>query len=336
MNVLFNVLMIVLILSGPTSGCAKKSENIVPSIPVATLAYPFVKLLAASGLRRSEALNLKWSDIDNKLGFIHVRKSKNGKSRTIPLEPDALDALSHLNLRTEYLFTQANGNRPNRHALIKPFQRAARRIGIAKRVDLHCLRHSWGSNKIRAGWGLKKVSMILGHSDISLTAAIYTHLLDGDLKVRDDFQFDKSLQTQNSSKDYLASVSVEKPASGTQTEPGALEDGNFDVQTVIAMIQILQKQLKTLGNPAPVQPGNGAVQPTTEESRKITKNTPTTSRNTHLCYPNATHTKDTPPPSGPEGPKNVENLITFRKLQKSGRRVSNPRPRAWEARALAN
>ena len=47
--------------------------------------------------------------------------------------------------------------------------------------------------KIRAGWGLKKVSVLLGHSDVSITAKVYSHLLDGDLKVEDEFRlgFDK-------------------------------------------------------------------------------------------------------------------------------------------------
>src|SRR4051794_1298353 len=44
--------------------------------------------------------------------------------------------------------------------------------------------------KIRQGWGLKKVSMLLGHSDISMTSKVYAHLLDGDLKVRGDVSFD--------------------------------------------------------------------------------------------------------------------------------------------------
>lgn len=63
---------------------------------------------------------------------------------------------------------------------------AAVEAGIKKRVDIHTFRHSYGSNKIRMGWGLRKVSQILGHSDIQATASYYSHLLDGDLKIRDE------------------------------------------------------------------------------------------------------------------------------------------------------
>ena len=57
---------------------------------------------------------------------------------------------------------------------------------------MHTLRHSYGSNKIRHGWGIKKVSLLLGHADVTTTSKIYTHYLDSDLKVRDDFVFDST------------------------------------------------------------------------------------------------------------------------------------------------
>ncbi|MBI3535056.1 MAG: site-specific integrase, partial [Deltaproteobacteria bacterium] len=137
------------------------------------IAYHFTKLLVHTGMRRNEARDLKWTDIDYEGGFIHIRKSKNGKSRSIPIELGAIEALDEMPRRHEFIFVNKNGLRPNKYSLREPFQRAAKRVGIEKRVDLHSLRHSYGSNKIRAGWGLKKVSMLLGHSDISLTARVY-------------------------------------------------------------------------------------------------------------------------------------------------------------------
>ncbi len=153
------------------------------------LLNPLVRFLSFTGLRRSEALDLKWTDIDKKNGFICVRKSKNNKARTIPIEKEAWDAVRSLRNNGEYVFSYLNGTRPHEDSFLKPLKRTAKSAGIKKRIDLHTLRHSYGSNKIRAGWGIKKVSVLLGHSDISITASIYTHLLDGDLKVRDDFLF---------------------------------------------------------------------------------------------------------------------------------------------------
>ena len=153
------------------------------------LLRPLVDFLANTGLRRSEALNLKWTDIDLSAGFIQIRQSKNGKPRTIPLEAQAFDAIKDLQKKSGFVFLYRDGTRPHEDSFLKPLRRAGKRVGIEKRIDLHTLRHSYGSNKIRMGWGLKKVSMLLGHSDISITSNVYTHLLDGDLRVRDDFRF---------------------------------------------------------------------------------------------------------------------------------------------------
>ena len=145
-----------------------------------------IQFLASTGLRRSEALQLEWSDIDFGTGFITVRKSKTGRARRIPLEAASIQALSVLPRTASRVFLNSKGEPFHHDTLIKPLKRAALRAGITKRVDVHMLRHSYGSNKIRAGWGLKKVSMILGHADIAMTSNVYTHLLDGDLKVRDE------------------------------------------------------------------------------------------------------------------------------------------------------
>ncbi len=166
------------------------------------LAYPFTKLLVYTGMRRDEARNLKWTDIDVESGFIHIRKSKNGKSRSIPIEPGAMEAINEMPRRSEFIFVHEDGLRPDKYSLRRPFQ-------------------------IRAGWGLKKVSLLLGHSDISLTARVYTHLLDGDLKVQDDFRFDKSPRKQNS-----------------EVQPAE----KMDAVTIMAMIQMLQQQLAQTQN----------------------------------------------------------------------------------------
>jgi integrase len=164
------------------------------------LLLPLVKFLANTGMRRAEALNLKWTDIDQGSGFIQIRMSKTGRARNIPIDPGAWDAIKYLEGRGEYVFTYPNGSRPDMASFRRPLVNAAKKAGITKRIDLHTLRHSYGSNQIRAGWGLKKVSMLLGHSDISMTANIYTHLLDGDLKVADQHArvFDKANESLDS------------------------------------------------------------------------------------------------------------------------------------------
>ncbi len=161
------------------------------------LVYSFCRFLSVTGLRRSEAHDLKHTDIDRETGFILVRDSKTGESRMVPLEPEAWDAIKDLPRCSEYVFVMKDGKRRHPDSFLVPLQKAAKRAGISKRIDLHTLRHSYGSNKLRAGWGLRKVSQLLGHSDIRITAEVYAHLLDGDLKVRDEFHFDNHVEREN-------------------------------------------------------------------------------------------------------------------------------------------
>jgi len=207
---------------------ARKSEN--------KLLYSFIMFIAFTGLRRSEAVNLRWTDIDKKSGFIHVRKSKRLRSRIIPLEKEAWLAIKVLIGNGEYVFSNEDGTCYHKDSFLKPLQKAAKRAGISKRVDNHTLRHSYGSNKIRAGWGLKKVSMILGHADINTTSNIYTHLLDGDLKVRDEliFDFDKT-ESKNHSKN--------KQALGSGVDFSDLLHTKDGSELVAGVVKVMMKSL---------------------------------------------------------------------------------------------
>jgi integrase len=157
------------------------------------LLAAFARFLAYTGLRRT--------DLDEVSMMLHVRKAKRGRTRVIPLLPEALAAVIGLKGNGPHVFTRLDRSRYHPDSFLRPLQRAARRAGISKRIDIHTLRHSHGSNKIRMGWGLKKVSVLLGHADISTTAKIYTHLLDGDLKVRDDARlFDNANESPQSER----------------------------------------------------------------------------------------------------------------------------------------
>ena len=148
-------------------------------------------------------MNLVWTDVDMGNGFLHIRKSKNGSSRLVPMEVMTLRALGYFETHRRSaegpVVAYPDGTRPHIDSFLKPFKKAAAMAGIEKRVDLHTLRHSYGSNKLRDGWGLKKVSMIMGHSDVVVTANVYSHLLDGDLKVRDVY-FQELLMAQKGTK----------------------------------------------------------------------------------------------------------------------------------------
>lgn len=102
------------------------------------------------------------------------------------------------------------------------------------------MRHSWASNKIRAGWGLRKVSQILGHSDITITSETYTHLLDGDLKVQDQFLFDNSRGSTNirdGEQEKTVTMIVNQLIHQLQSTPVELLQQPLLAQNVLAEIQ---------------------------------------------------------------------------------------------------
>ena len=204
------------------------------------LLHPLIQFLAFTGMRRSEALNLKWTDVDNEQGFFIIRDSKTKRPRSVPIEEFALKAIIPLMGNGEFVFTYKNGERPDEASFLRALKRNAKKVGIKKRIDLHTLRHSYGSNKIRSGWGLKKVSKILGHTDIQMTANVYSHLLDGDLKVQDELVFDNAKKNTHSLKEdpFLTLVSALK----SLKEMG-VESLDQLVQTKMCEMQLTRESL---------------------------------------------------------------------------------------------
>lgn len=317
---------------------ARKSKN--------KLLFPFVKFLANTGMRRSEALSLKWADVDEKGGFIHLRKTKNGQARVIPLEPDALAALNLMDRRTKYVFTDPEYKQRHKDSFLKPLKTAANRAGIKKRIDLHTLRHSYGSNKIRAGWGLKKVSIMLGHSDISITAKIYTHLLDGDLKVCDELRATPKSQVPATDKNKNSSE-------GQKLDEQTIMAQNMEAMTAMTAttaammhsIQQLQAQLSALqaqGLPGQSQVSSDATVPITnipEQLRIVTNPAPISGENTPPCYANATQTKkirQVKNACSSSSPGLSCNIIGVGLKKWRAREGSNHRPSAPEADALSS
>ena len=173
---------------------AIKNEEIAPIIFV-TLYY---------GLRRSEALGLRWQAVDfeaNTLTINHtviggcrnVIRKDTTKSycsrRTYQLLPDIKDLLLKLKERQEeykkrfgvcyhdndYIFKHPNGEPYHPNAITKSFQRALERHGLPQ-MRYHDLRHSTASILVDKGWGINDIKEWLGHSDISTTSNIYAHI----------------------------------------------------------------------------------------------------------------------------------------------------------------
>jgi len=133
----------------------------------------------ACGLRASELLHLRVSDIDSSRMLLWVRHGKGGKDRGVPLSPALLEALrAHWQrLRpTTWLFP---GRTPTGQRSLGALQRVVRRAvlaaGFTKPVSLHTLRHSYATHLLEAGVDLLTIQRLLGHRDLQTTAR-YIHL----------------------------------------------------------------------------------------------------------------------------------------------------------------
>ena len=137
-------------------------------------------LCYGAGLRISEACQLSVADIDSARGVLHVRKTKGGKHRQVPLGKRLLSQLRayYRSERPvgERLFP-GQGRRASlcRAAFTEPLRRALKAAKIGKTVTAHTLRHSFATHLIEAGADLRSVQLLLGHACIGSTA-IYVHL----------------------------------------------------------------------------------------------------------------------------------------------------------------
>ena len=147
-----------------------------------------LEILYASGIRVSELIGLKLSDVNTQIGFIICRTDK--KERIIPIGSIAKNALKNYieNARPkmiskeseEILFVNCNGNPMSRQGFWKIIKKYGEKANIKTDITPYSLRHSFAAHLIENGADLKSVSEMLGHSDIS-TTRVYSHLMKSNL-----------------------------------------------------------------------------------------------------------------------------------------------------------
>lgn len=137
-----------------------------------------VSLLYSAGLRRSELLNLKLSDIDSKRMVILVRNGKGGKDRFTLLSPKVLKDLREYYTIWKpkvYLFEGKDGMQYSSSSVCAIIRSSAKDSNILKPVSPHMLRHSFATHLLENGTDLRYIQTLLGHSS-SRTTEIYTHV----------------------------------------------------------------------------------------------------------------------------------------------------------------
>ena len=138
-----------------------------------------LSMIYSCGLRRSELLHLRFSDIDANRNIVLLKNAKGKKDRIAPLSPKILQMLREYYKDYKpavWLFEgQIKGEQYSEKSLQSVLKQALQKTGITKPVTLHWLRHSYATHLLESGTDLRYIQELLGHSS-SKTTEIYTHV----------------------------------------------------------------------------------------------------------------------------------------------------------------
>ncbi len=149
-----------------------------------------LEVLYATGLRVSELINLKQSEINLNQGVLRI-VGKSDRERLIPLGDEAQNWIREfvagprneilLERQTDYLFPTRRGESMTRQAFWHIIKRYSKAAEINSKMSPHTLRHAFATHLLNNGADLRVVQMLLGHSDLS-TTQIYTHVARARMK----------------------------------------------------------------------------------------------------------------------------------------------------------
>lgn len=157
--------------------------------PTGQRNHLLLKLMLDTGLRLSEAVNLRWKDIDLNTGKMIVRQGKGRKDRTLWIGYEDLKLLRKwrqrqdkaVKAKTGYVFTILAGDRVLPRYVQQMVKRYATKAEITKDIHPHTLRHSFATDLYRETGKIRLVQKALGHANLS-TTQIYTHIVDEELE----------------------------------------------------------------------------------------------------------------------------------------------------------
>ena len=143
-----------------------------------------IEVLFSCGLRVSELVNLKLSDLYLDDEYVRVL-GKGSKERLVPISPKAIQELGYwfddrhlMNIKPgeeDYVFLNRRGAHLTRTMILIMIKAQAKEAGIQKTISPHTLRHSFATALLEGGADLRFIQALLGHEDIG-TTEIYTHI----------------------------------------------------------------------------------------------------------------------------------------------------------------
>ena len=131
-----------------------------------------LKLCYGMGLRVSEIVNLKISNIDSERMLVHIENSKGKKDRYVPLPETVLEDLRDYFIEyrpKEFLFEGQFGGQYSVRSVQSIFKTAMKKAKIKKTIGIHGLRHSYATHLLEAGTDMVFIQKLLGHKDVKTT-----------------------------------------------------------------------------------------------------------------------------------------------------------------------
>ena len=130
------------------------------------------------GLRRSEVVNIRLSDLNRERGLLHIRAGKGNIDRVVPVSDKVWEKIEEYTDSYHplvWLFEGQNGGRYTASSVYQVFKGALSRAGIEREVGIHSLRHSYATHLHESGLDIRYIQELLGHRS-SRTTEIYTHV----------------------------------------------------------------------------------------------------------------------------------------------------------------
>jgi integrase/recombinase XerD len=135
-------------------------------------------LTYSCGLRRSEVINIKLTDLDYDRGILHIREGKGNVDRMVPVPLKVWEKIKTYIAGYKpcvFLFEGQAGGKYSVESVYSVFKQSLRRAGIKKDVGIHCLRHSYATHLHESGLDIRYIQELLGHKS-TRTTEIYTHV----------------------------------------------------------------------------------------------------------------------------------------------------------------
>jgi len=140
-----------------------------------------MSLLYSTGLRVSEVVNLRPQDISFEENTGWVRKGKGGKDRLFIISSSLCKQIQDYLKKRNNAYVFSKEKPLTTRNIQKIIKNVRQKTGFSKKVTPHTLRHSFATHLLEAGNDIRKIQVLLGHSNIS-TTQLYTHISSEELK----------------------------------------------------------------------------------------------------------------------------------------------------------